>query len=249
MAAPTPISSLVHSSTLVTAGLYLMMRFSSYIYQYSLITEVILVLGLFTSFYAGINSLFETDLKKLVALSTLSHLGFICMSLFSGIMSLAFLHLLSHAMFKSLLFISVGNFICFIDHFQESRYLSVGYTKSFFTSSLMVISSFSLLGAPFFSGFYSKDLILESITYSSVGYFVEAIILLNVIFTYIYTLRIYSAVNSYSKSFPYSMTLAYPFAYTIIIVVLSLVSIVMSSFVILSSYNLMIPLLAVSYFK
>lgn len=107
--APTPISALVHSSTLVTAGLYLIIRFESFIFLNSPLITLFLILSLFTSLYAGICSVFESDLKKLVALSTLSHLGFIGIALGIGCTSLAFFHLLVHALFKSLLFIGVGD--------------------------------------------------------------------------------------------------------------------------------------------
>ncbi len=107
--APTPISALVHSSTLVTAGLYLMIRLESLIFISYDISLLILTLSVFTSFYAGVSSIYESDLKKLVALSTLSHLGFIGMALAIGSTSLAFFHLLVHALFKSLLFMGVGD--------------------------------------------------------------------------------------------------------------------------------------------
>ena len=111
IAAPTPISALVHSSTLVTAGLYLIIRFYSCLFPLCLsrgsssgATTLIVLVSLFTSFYAGLNSLVEQDLKKIVALSTLSHIGFIGLALSSGALSLAFFHLFAHALFKSLLF-------------------------------------------------------------------------------------------------------------------------------------------------
>lgn len=126
MAAPTPISALVHSSTLVTAGLYLMMRFSSYLYSSYSIMAALLVLRVFTSFYAGLNTMFETDLKKLIALSTLSHLGFIGIAYSAGLLHLAFFHMLAHALFKSLLFMTIGDIIINLNHSQDIRYLSSG---------------------------------------------------------------------------------------------------------------------------
>ena len=126
MAAPTPISALVHSSTLVTSGLYLMMRFSLYLYGSSSIMIIMVVLCLFTSFYAGINTLFERDLKKLIALSTLSHLGFIGLSFSLGLLHLAYFHMLTHALFKSLLFMTIGDIMINLSHSQDIRYLSSG---------------------------------------------------------------------------------------------------------------------------
>jgi NADH-ubiquinone oxidoreductase chain 5 len=107
IAAPTPISALVHSSTLVTAGLYLSMRFSFLLYSSSTLISFFLIVSVFTSFYAGLNAIFETDIKKLIALSTLSHLGFIGMAFSCGLLYLSFFHLIIHALFKSVLFISI----------------------------------------------------------------------------------------------------------------------------------------------
>jgi NADH-ubiquinone oxidoreductase chain 5 len=126
MAAPTPISALVHSSTLVTAGLYLIIRFSTYLYSSYSLMAILLSLSLYTSFYAGLNTIFETDLKKLIALSTLSHLGFIGMAYSAGLLQLAFFHILTHALFKSLLFMTMGDIIINLNHSQDIRYLSSG---------------------------------------------------------------------------------------------------------------------------
>lgn len=158
------------------------------------------IMGVFTSFYAGLNSLFEVDLKKLVALSTLRHLGFICTSLFSGFLSLRFLHMLAHAAFKSLLFVSVGGLIVNINHYQDSRYFSSGAFARGDFSSALVVSCGSLLGFPFLSGFYSKDYILESLYYSFNSFFLIFVICLNVVFTYIYTMRIVLGCTSSLKT-------------------------------------------------
>ena len=217
------------------------MRFSSYFLTDPFICTIFTTLGVFTSFYAGLNSIVEPDLKKLVALSTLSHLGFITTSLFSGFVTLSFLHLLSHAMFKSLLFISVGGLIVSMDHFQDSRHLSAGSKKSPFSSFLLVTSSFSLLGIPFFSGFYSKDLILESWGYSSFGTLLVFIIYTNIIFTYIYTMRIFLGVSSNCKTYPYSLVVGYPLIFSLIISLLAIFSIFTSLFFIFS-FDHLIPI-------
>lgn len=200
MAAPTPISALVHSSTLVTAGLYLIIRFRFIIYVYEFASFVMVLLGLYTSFYAGLSALVEKDLKKIVALSTLSHLGFICLALFSGSLYLSFIHLISHALFKSLLFISVGEIIYLNSHSQESRIISSSRIVSTHSSYFMVFSVFNLFGWPFLRGFYSKDLVLEIISYSRTSVFIVAIIYVNVFFTYMYRINIFKAVLSYSNS-------------------------------------------------
>lgn len=203
MAAPTPISSLVHSSTLVTAGLYLMMRFSSYLYSsYSLIVALT-VLRLYTSFYAGINTIFEIDLKKLIALSTLSHLGFIGIAFSSGLIHLAFFHILAHAFFKSLLFITIGDIIINLNHSQDIRYLSSGSIYTPVSCWIMYVSLFNLLGLPMLRGFYTKDFVLESINYSSSSFLILFVIFLNIIFTYYYTYQLFFYSFSSNKVLPF----------------------------------------------
>jgi NADH-ubiquinone oxidoreductase chain 5 len=167
MAAPTPISALVHSSTLVTAGLYLMIRFSYLLYSSPDIIKYLFVARIFTSFYAGINTIFEVDLKKLIALSTLSHLGFIGMAFSIGMLYLRFFHLLVHALFKSLLFMTIGDIMINLNHAQDARYLSGGYFITPFSVFLIRVSLLNLLGLPSLSGFFSKDLVLETMSYSN----------------------------------------------------------------------------------
>jgi len=144
---------------------------------------------IFTSLYAGLNALFETDLKKLIALSTLSHLGFIGLSLFLGFIGLSLFHLLTHALFKRLLFMVMGDIITNLNHSQDIRFLSSGVLYTPASSFIMSLSLLNLLGAPSLCGFFSKDLILESLHYSNVRLFVVFICYINVIFTYFYTLQ------------------------------------------------------------
>jgi NADH-ubiquinone oxidoreductase chain 5 len=203
MAAPTPISSLVHSSTLVTAGLYLIMRFSCFIYQLELVSFCLYTLfwlGLFTSLYAGLCSLFEPDLKKLVALSTLRHLGFICLAFSIGRVDLAYFHLLSHALFKSLLFIGLGNVLSGRSHIQDSRFLSSGLILMPASSGLIIVSIINLFGLPFVRGFYSKDLVLEFVMFNPVCRNLRILILyLNVLLTFSYTFRVLINLSSQIK--------------------------------------------------
>nr|QSX43084.1 NADH dehydrogenase subunit 5 [Brachionus manjavacas] len=191
MAAPTPISALVHSSTLVTAGLYLMMRYSYLLYSSYFLMKLLLVLSLFTSFYAGMNSIFEKDMKKLIALSTLSHLGFIGMAFSVGLLQLAFFHLLTHALFKSLLFMSMGDIMINLNHSQDIRYLSSGMTYTPMSSMIMYVSLLNLLGMPNTSGYFSKDLVLEMMNYSNVSILAILMVFLNVFFTYYYTYQLF----------------------------------------------------------
>lgn len=202
MAAPTPISALVHSSTLVTSGLYLIIRFSSYLYSSDLINYLV-VICLFTSFYAGMNTLFERDLKKLIALSTLSHLGFIGLSFSLGIINLAYFHILTHALFKSLLFMTIGDVIINLSHSQDIRYLSSGIKYTPFSRYMIHTSLLNLLGLPSLRGYFSKDLVLEFSYYSNTSVFLLFILLINVLFTYYYTYQLYFYSYQSNKVLPY----------------------------------------------
>lgn len=158
IAAPTPVSALVHSSTLVTAGVYLIIRFHHLLGA----NFFLLYVGCLTIFMSGLGANFEIDLKKIIALSTLSQLGVIIFTLSLGLIELAFFHLLSHALFKSLLFLCAGVYIHGAGDCQDIRLLG-GVMKSIPVRSLFFgCCSLSLCGFPFLSGFYSKDLILES---------------------------------------------------------------------------------------
>nr|QNV11602.1 NADH dehydrogenase subunit 5 [Neomikiella lychnidis] len=159
MAAPTPVSALVHSSTLVTAGIYLLIRFYSYFFSNYKFMFFMMVIGCLTMLMAGLGANFEMDFKKIIALSTLSQLGLMVSIISLGYEKLAFFHLLTHAMFKSLLFLCAGVFIHSMLNFQDIR-LSGGFNL-YFSLMNFNISSLSLSGMPFLAGFYSKDLIME----------------------------------------------------------------------------------------
>nr|YP_010554614.1 NADH dehydrogenase subunit 5 [Diplectrona albofasciata]UYO79234.1 NADH dehydrogenase subunit 5 [Diplectrona albofasciata] len=168
MAAPTPVSALVHSSTLVTAGVYLLVRFKEFFMFEGLIMFLFFSASL-TMFMAGLSANFEIDLKKIIALSTLSQLG-LMMGIFSmGYSVLAFFHLLTHAMFKALLFMCAGLIIHSMSNFQDIRFMGgVGKYMPLVSFNLNV-SNLALCGMPFLSGFYSKDLILESMLVSNIN--------------------------------------------------------------------------------
>jgi len=205
IAAPTPISALVHSSTLVTAGLYFMMRFHYFLYASPVIIKYLFLARVFTSFYAGINTIFEVDLKKLIALSTLRHLGFIGIAFSIGLLYLSFFHLLVHALFKSLLFMTMGDIIINLNHAQDARYLSRGYFITPFSVFLMRVSLLNLLGMPRLRGFFSKDLVLETIRYSNASWFVELVLYINVFFTYYYTYKLFYFSFASNKLNPYQL--------------------------------------------
>ena len=203
IAAPTPISALVHSSTLVTSGLFLIMRFSYLFYSSYQFLVFFICLSVYTSFYAGFNTVFEKDLKKIIALSTLSHLGFIGLAFSSGCLYLSFFHLLVHAFFKSLLFITIGDIMINQSHSQEIRYLSAGISCTPFSSFIIYISLLNLSGLPRLRGFFSKDLILETLNYSHARFFIYALVILNLFFTFYYTFQLFYYTFQLNKLSPY----------------------------------------------
>nr|QNV11632.1 NADH dehydrogenase subunit 5 [Platyptilia sp. DM741] len=199
MAAPTPVSSLVHSSTLVTAGVYLLIRFNLLIISTDSVKFLLLLSGL-TMFMAGISANYEFDLKKIIALSTLSQLGLMMSILSMGFSDLAFFHLLTHAMFKALLFMCAGSIIHIMNDIQDIRFMG---GLSFFTpltSLCFNISNFSLCGVPFLAGFYSKDMILEMVSMSNLNYFIYILYYLSTGLTMFYTFRLmmYLMINDFN---------------------------------------------------
>nr|ATL23292.1 NADH dehydrogenase subunit 5 [Sympiezomias velatus] len=188
MAAPTPVSSLVHSSTLVTAGVYLLIRFNS---SFSLsMLNFLLFISLMTMFMAGIGANMEFDLKKIIALSTLSQLGLMIAILSLGDEDLAFFHLLTHALFKALLFMCAGVMIHNLGNCQDIRFMG-GLAKSMpFTCLMFNVCNLSLCGLPFLSGFYSKDLMAEAMSMSVLNLFVYAIFYISIGLTACYSFRL-----------------------------------------------------------
>nr|WNS59313.1 NADH dehydrogenase subunit 5 [Mesonemoura sichuanensis] len=173
MAAPTPVSALVHSSTLVTAGIYLLIRFNCLLAGSNLGSFLLLFAGL-TMFMAGLGANFEFDLKKIIALSTLSQLGLMMSILAMGFPKLAFFHLLTHALFKALLFMCAGAIIHNMKDSQDIRFMGGLVMHMPLTASCFNLSNLALCGTPFLAGFYSKDLILEiaSLSYMNVFSFI-----------------------------------------------------------------------------
>nr|UVU30535.1 NADH deshydrogenase subunit 5 [Xorides funiuensis] len=190
MAAPTPVSSLVHSSTLVTAGVYLLIRFNYLIMMNYYIMKLIMFISLMTMFMAGMGANFEYDFKKIIALSTLSQLGVMIFSLSLGLDIISFFHLLTHAMFKSMLFMSAGVIIHNMMGFQDIRYINMVLMNMPLVSIMMINSLFSLCGIPFMSGFFSKDLILEMFMMSIMNKFILMILFMSMGLTLMYSLRL-----------------------------------------------------------
>nr|YP_011010674.1 NADH dehydrogenase subunit 5 [Halobates zephyrus]WPW47354.1 NADH dehydrogenase subunit 5 [Halobates zephyrus] len=200
MAAPTPVSALVHSSTLVTAGVYLLIRFSSMIYMFN--CNFFLILSLMTMFMSGMGANFEFDLKKIIALSTLSQLGLMMSILFLGFPYLSYFHLLTHAFFKALLFLCAGLIIHVMNDTQDIRFMGGLSYQLPFTITCFCISNLSLCGFPYLSGFYSKDLILELSTFSGSNIYIYIIMYISVGLTVSYSMRlIYYTMNLYPNSY------------------------------------------------
>nr|UXG57162.1 NADH dehydrogenase subunit 5 [Procecidochares utilis] len=196
MAAPTPVSALVHSSTLVTAGVYLLIRFNILLFDCWLGQLLLLLSGL-TMFMAGLGANFEFDLKKIIALSTLSQLGLMMSILSMGFTKLAFFHLLMHALFKALLFMCAGAIIHNMNNSQDIRLMGGLSIYMPFTSSYFNVANLALCGMPFLAGFYSKDLILEVISMTYINMFSYFLFFFSTGLTVCYSFRLvyYSMIS------------------------------------------------------
>nr|ALO70601.1 NADH deshydrogenase subunit 5 [Staphylinidae sp. 2 EF-2015] len=188
MAAPTPVSSLVHSSTLVTAGVYLLIRFNLALSENLLL--LLLFIGSLTMFMAGMGANFEFDFKKIIALSTLSQLGLMMSILSLGEINLVFFHLLTHALFKATLFMCAGVIIHNFCNCQDIRFMGNLVSILPLTSSIFIISNLALCGIPFLSGFYSKDLILEILSMNYLNLYIYLIFFISTGLTVSYTFRL-----------------------------------------------------------
>nr|BBN79996.1 NADH dehydrogenase subunit 5 [Grandidierella rubroantennata] len=201
MAAPTPVSALVHSSTLVTAGVYLLIRFSFFI-DGSYLSSVCFFVGVLTMFMAGWVANFENDFKKVIALSTLSQLGLMFMIIGLCQSQLAYFHLVMHALFKSTLFMCAGFVIHNMKGSQDGRYSGIFNFGSPVLGILFSVTNLALCGFPFLAGFYSKDLILENSITSELGVFMILMIILSTGLTVSYSLRVFFfSISNKSKTF------------------------------------------------
>lgn len=190
IAAPTPVSALVHSSTLVTAGVYLIIRFNKLLISREL-NKILFFLAVFTIFMAGLMANLEVDLKKIIALSTLRQLGLIIIILSVGLEVIAFYHLLVHAVFKSILFICAGAVIHSIINNQDIRLF--GNLKEIIPYVIICffIANLALCGFPFIAGFYSKDLVIELIYRIKLNIYILLFIVISLVFTVSYSIRLF----------------------------------------------------------
>ena len=192
MEGPTPVSALIHAATMVTAGVFLIAR-SSPIYEYTpSVLKIITILGASTAFFAATVGLVQNDLKRVIAYSTCSQLGYMIFACGLSNYSVGVFHLVNHAFFKALLFLGAGSVIHAVSDEQDMR--KMGGLKNLvpFTYSMMVIGSLALIGFPFLTGFYSKDVVLEVAygTYSNTGHFSYLLGSIGAFFTAFYSTRL-----------------------------------------------------------
>jgi len=163
MEGPTPVSALIHAATMVTAGIFLIVRCSPLFEYSSTILNLIMVIGSLTAFFAATLGLVQNDIKKIIAYSTCSQLGYMAFICGTSNYSVGLFHLSNHAFFKALLFLGAGSVIHSLGNEQDIRKMGGLIHVIPFTYIMMLIGSLSLAGFPFLSGFYSKDFILELI--------------------------------------------------------------------------------------
>lgn len=192
MEGPTPVSALIHAATMVTAGIFVICR-SSFIFEYAPIAlTLVTIIGAITTFYAASIGLVQNDLKKVIAYSTCSQLGYMIFACGISGYNISMYHLANHAFFKALLFLSAGSVIHAMHDEQDMRKMG-GLLKILpFTYAMFLIGSFALLGFPFLSGYYSKDLILELsfATFTIPGHFAYILGTLAAFFTAFYSIRL-----------------------------------------------------------
>jgi len=196
MEGPTPISALIHAATMVTAGVFMIARLSP-LFEYSDVAlNTILVIGSLTCLLMGLVGVVQTDIKRIIAYSTLSQLGYMMTAMGASAYSIGIFHLTTHAFFKALLFLGAGSVIIALHH--EQNIWKMGNLKKYMpiTYITMLIGSLALIGFPFFSGFYSKDLIIEAVQLSNLAAAKLAypIVLGSVFITALYTFRLFFVV-------------------------------------------------------
>jgi len=192
MEGPTPVSALIHAATMVTAGVFLVVRCSP-IFEYSQTAlNVVAVVGMTTAFFAATVALVQNDIKKIVAYSTCSQLGYMFFAVGVGAYHVAIFHLFTHAFFKALLFLGSGCVIHSFNNEQDIRLMGGVWKKIPFTYALMIIGTLALTGFPFFSGYYSKDAIIEFayLSGSTIGHLASAVGIFTVLLTAIYSWRL-----------------------------------------------------------
>jgi NADH-quinone oxidoreductase subunit L len=196
MEGPTPISALIHAATMVTAGIFMVARMSPLFELSTTALSTVMVIGAITALFMGFLGIIQNDIKRVVAYSTLSQLGYMTVALGASAYSVAIFHLMTHAFFKALLFLAAGAVIMGMHHDQDIR--NMGNLKKYMpvTWITSLIGSLALIGTPFFAGFYSKDSIIEAVKFSEItgSGFAYFAVLAGVFVTAFYSFRLYFLV-------------------------------------------------------
>jgi NADH-quinone oxidoreductase subunit L len=196
MEGPTPISALIHAATMVTAGIFMVARMSPLFEMSDTALSFIVVIGAITALFMGFLGIIQNDIKRVVAYSTLSQLGYMTVALGASAYSVAVFHLMTHAFFKALLFLGAGSVIIGMHHNQDIRWMGAVRKYMPITWITCLLGSLALIGTPLFSGFYSKDSIIEAIALSHLpgAGFAHFAVLAGVFVTAFYSFRMYFLV-------------------------------------------------------
>ncbi|MBV8210923.1 MAG: NADH-quinone oxidoreductase subunit L, partial [Burkholderiaceae bacterium] len=191
MEGPTPISALIHAATMVTAGIFMVARMSPLYELSDTALSFVLVIGAITAFFMGVLGIVQNDIKRVIAYSTLSQLGYMAVALGASAYSVAIFHLVTHAFFKALLFLAAGSVIIALHHEQDMRKMGALARRMPVTYVTFLIGSLALIGTPGFAGFYSKDSIIEAVGHSSLlgSGFAYLAVTAGVFVTSLYTFR------------------------------------------------------------
>ena len=196
MEGPTPISALIHAATMVTAGIFMVARMSPLFEMSDAALSFIMVIGAITALFMGFLGIVQNDIKRVVAYSTLSQLGYMTVALGASAYSVAVFHLMTHAFFKALLFLAAGSVIMGVHHNQDIRWMGGLRKYMRITWITALLGSLALIGTPFFAGFYSKDSIIEAVHFSQLpgASFASFAVLAGVFVTAFYSFRMYFLV-------------------------------------------------------
>ena len=206
MEGPTPVSALIHAATMVTAGVFLTVRFSELMVMSDFIMTFVLIIGLLTAFFAASVGFFQKDIKKVIAYSTCSQLGFMFVACGLGAFNVAIFHLITHGYFKALLFLSSGSVIHGVHDEQDMDKMGNLFSKMKITAVMMWIGTLAIIGFPYSSGYFSKDLILSSsFNLISLGPLVYVILAIVSAMTAFYSFRLIFKVfhGNYNGSYDY----------------------------------------------